>query len=290
MGDVRIERAIPGMFEELLPLLTPFEKGNPQLNRDRWRRLFHYTWPIDDDLRGFVLRDGGRPVGVICLLLSDRLIAGRRERICNVTTWHVLPEYRAHSLELIVAVSSLENMTITMLTPLPKLDRFHRSLGFRTLESKFRILLPWPDPRQLVRSLRVRATRDPRRIEQLLRGEQAQIFREHLPHFCQHLAIHEGERCCHLVFTKTKGRRFHFSHIQHISDRDFFLEALDRVKFELFLANGTLLTMIDERLLRGRETPHSKIAQMLGHRLFISPRVAAEDIDNLYSELVVLGV
>src|SRR5689334_19152839 len=58
-------------------------------------------WKVDATNHGFMLREGQRIVGVHLAFYSERLIAGRTERFCNLGAWFVLPEFRFHSIRLL---------------------------------------------------------------------------------------------------------------------------------------------------------------------------------------------
>ncbi len=282
MSDVRIEKVTAEAFEEVLPLLAPFEKNNPHLTSDRWRRLFHYPWKVADDTRGFVLRDGGRIGGFVGTLLSERLIAGNLERFCNITSWIVLPEFRAHSFPLMAEALADTDATITGLTSPAEHARMNALLGYQPLETHLRIILPRPNLRRLAAGLRCRSAE--------LEGEERRLCEDHRQLPCRQLSLTDGSKTCHVVFTRTKGRRYWFSHVHHISDPEFFLGTLERWQWAFFRAHGTVLTMIDERLVAGRDIPGSRLAALPTPRLFMSPRLRPEQIDNLYTELVVLGL
>ena len=287
MATARIEIVGAGDFEAVYPLMQNFQTNNPHITRDRWQRLFACTWPVDEPSRALVLRDGDRYVGIACTLFSDRLIAGRRERWCNVNSWYVEPGYRAQSLELMAAALSVPCDTMTALTPMRAHLPFYEEMGLQHLESGFRILLPAPT---LPLTSGFRATRDPQRIADLLDGEERTAFLQHREQTCQHLLIYGKSARCYIAFTRTPGRRVTFSHIHHIGHLDLFLAALNLVKRELYRANRTLFTMIEERFLRGHPITHSRPASLKAPRLFRSTRLRPEQIDNLYSEMVVLGV
>ena len=286
MGTARIETVGAGDFEAVYPLLRNFQTNNPQITRERWQRLFDYTWPVDEPARALVLRAGERHVGIVCTMYSDRLIAGRRERRCNVNSWYVEPAYRAQSLELMAAALSVPCDTMTALTPMRVHLPFYEQMGLQPLESGLRILLPVPTA-PLTSGFR--ATRDPQRIADLLDGEERTAFEQHRGQMCQHLLIYGKSARCYIAFTRTAGRRVSFSHLHHIGHLDLFLAALNLVKFELYRANGTFFTMIEERFLRGHAIPASRPAGLKAPRLFRS-RLRPEQIDNLHSEMVVLGV
>ena len=287
METPHIETVGAGAFEEVYPLLQNFQTNNPQITRERWQRLFDYTWPVDEPTRALILRAGTRPVGIVCTLFSDRVIAGRLERRCNVNSWFVEPPYRAHSLALLAAALSVPCDTMTALTPMRAHLPFYEQMGLQPLESSLRILLP--QPTAPLRS-GFRATRDPARIAELLEGSERELFLQHRAQMCQHLLIYGKSARCSIAFTRTSGRRVSFSHIHHIGHLDLFLAALNLVKFELYRANRTFFTMIEERFLRGQKIAASRPASLKAPRLFRSARLRPEQIDNLHSEMVVLGV
>ena len=287
MDTPRIETVGAGAFEEVYPLLQNFQTNNPHITRERWQRLFDYTWPLDEPARALVLRAGGRPVGIVCTLFSDRQIGARRERWCNVNSWFVEPAYRAHSLALMAAALSVPCDTMTALTPMRVHLPFYEQMGLQPLDAKLRILLPAPT---LPLTSGFRATRDPQRIADLLDGPERTAFEQHRTQICQHLLIYGKSARCYIAFTRTSGRRVSFSHVHHIGHLDLFLAALNLVKFELYRANRTFFTMIEERFLRGHTIPASRPAGLKAPRLFRSTHLRPEQIDNLHSEMVVLGV
>lgn len=279
---IRVERATPADFESVLPLLERF--NNPAIKREQWRTLFFPPWSCDDDLRGFVLRDVEKTTGFFGVIPSEREVAGHRERFANLTSWVTLPEHRNHALRLFQAVATIEGRTLTCMTPLTATYPFYRRFGFQDLESQIRILLPVPSPRGFAAS----ATSDPRRIERALSGPAREVFEHHRGANCRHLLIHDGARNCHVVFTRKKGRRFYFAHVHGISDREMFIEKIECVRIRLALAARTPFVMIESRWLGGVVPPWSRAANVGQVPVFKSATLRAEQIDNLYSEMVLL--
>jgi hypothetical protein len=91
---IRVEIATPESFESVLPLFDVFR--NPPIPSEQWRRLFHYSWPCEEDMRGFVLKHDNRVVGFFGTILYDRVIDGRVEKFANLTSWVTLPESLPH--------------------------------------------------------------------------------------------------------------------------------------------------------------------------------------------------
>lgn len=283
---IRVERATPADFESVLPLLESF--NNPAITREHWRRLFHLPWPSDDDSRGFLLRDGERAVGFFGAIPSERRIDGRVEKFANLTSWVTLPEYRQHSIKLCQAVATIEGRTLTCMTPLTATHPFYRRFGFHDLETKLRVLLPVPWPPQPRAWMRYRITSDLHAIRARLSGEELSVFEDHAAEPCRHLLIHGGGERCHVVFSRSKGRRRYLARVHHLSDRRIFLENLDRIRLHLTLAARGAGVMLESRWLDGVTPAWSREVGIGQVPVFKSATLRAEQIDNLYSELVLL--
>lgn len=282
---IRVEPACSRDYGRVAPLLKGF--NNPKITGQQWRSLFEYSWPASVPVRGFLLLDEDKVVGFFGTIWSERVVASRTERICNLSSWITLPEYRNQSLLLLKEVMALKECTITCVSPAPHLYPLYKRFGFADLETKLRIILPWPSGRM---GWSYRITTRPHAIAQRLKPEDRAIFEAHRPHACRHLVVSRGDDYCYLIFTKTRGKRYHFAHPHFISNRELFVRALDRIKMHLFLATGTPLIMVDERLVSGLEIPHSRSAQLGIPHVYRSATLAPEQIDNIYSELILLGL
>jgi len=260
---------------------------NPKIQREQWRSLFHYSWPWGNEARGFALRDGARLAGFFGTIWSDRNFEGRAERICNITSWITLPEYRHASLRLLQAILDLKDCTITCHSPAPHLYPLYQRLGFQDLETKVCVLLPPPSARL---GLRYRVISDLSKMAHWLQGDDERILRAHRPHACGHLLVLGSDDYCYLVYSKTKGKRTHFSHIHYISNREVFVRALDRIKLALFRVTRTPFLMLDGRLAAGLEVPFRREAVLRTPHVYRSATQAPPPIDNLYSELILLGL
>ena len=285
---MRVEIATAEHCEEVLPLFEGFR--NPKITAEQWRSLFHYTWPAPTDARGFILRDGQRAVGFFGTVWSERIIKGRSERICNLSSWITLPDYRNHSLLLFKEVVALRDCTITCHSPAPQLYPLYKRFGFRDLETKLRILPLRPSWQRLGTWLGDQALSDPDEIAPLLGDSERAILEAHRSHCCRHLLLLGKADACYLVFTKTKGKRFHFAHVHYLGNGAVFARNLDRIRLHLLLSIGTPLVMIDARFVVGLDLSHSREAILGVPHIFRSETLAPEQVDNLYSELILLGL
>lgn len=287
---IRVREALPDDFEAVHPLLLRFE--NPAITTDHWRRMFQYPWPCESQTRGFMLMDDERVVGFFGAIHSERLVAGHgMQRFANLTSWITLPEYRNHSLRLFQAAVSIPGRTLTCSSPVPSTLPLYLRFGFSELESQLRILLPVPVGCPSLSRIGWSVTWNPQRMEALLSEADRQIFRHHQDAPCRQLLVYRRsnpERYCHIVLTRTKGRRFSFAQVLHLSDRAIFLEQIDLIKWGLFRTEGTLFTMIEHRLLGDVHIPWSRVVGLGRKQVVKSDTLKPSEISHLYSEHTIL--
>lgn len=286
---IRAEVASAADCGAVLPLFSAF--NNPAISAEQWRSLFHYPWETDTEQRGFVLRDENRVVGFIGTIWSVRKIAGKAERFCNLSSWITLPEYRNHSLLLFKAVMELRDCTITCHTPAGPLYPLYRRFGFSDLEKNLRIIRPLPAWQGASTWLGDEAISDPDEIEPLLPPPEREILNGHRLPGCGHLLLRgrAGEQC-YLVYTRTMGKRFPFAHVHYLGNPQVFARNLDRVRLHLMLTLRTPLIMIDARLVADVALPNSREVSLSVPHVFRSGSLSAAQIDNLYSELILLNL
>jgi hypothetical protein len=128
-----------------------------QLSPEIWRRLFEYPGAANQPNLGFVLESGDRLVGFLGAIYSERLLNGRIERFCNLSSWYTVPEFRSSSLTLMMALLSQRGYTFTTLTPSPVTAKVLTAFGFRRLETDKVVFGP-----RLFRNLLARKIKAPR--------------------------------------------------------------------------------------------------------------------------------
>ena len=285
---IAVKEATPEMFPQALELLLQFNVNNPSITRDDWQNLFTYRWKVSDDPLGFVLVDGNEIAGYLGTICSRRVVAGRQEKFCNITSWVTDKSHRQQAIMLLTPILKLAGYTITNQSPAKHIHPLFTKLGFQELERKRVVLFPFPEFKRLITPSAFRATTDKNLIAEILKEPDAKIFKDHLPFQCGHLLIYDDETYAYAIFTKTKGRKYHFSHVHYISNKPAFLANLNKVRFHLLKANRTLFTMIDSRFIGDARIPHSRMAEWAKPTLYKSATLRPEQIDNLYSELILL--
>jgi hypothetical protein len=253
---------------------------------EAWAQAFLQDWCPDKPNNGFLLRHEGRIVGGIGAIYAQRLVRGRPERFCNITSWCVLDEFRTQSGRLAMAVVSQPGFHFTDLTPTEVVSRTLQFFKFKPMNERHAVWpnVPWP----FARLAGVRVIADPDRIGDVLAPEDARVFRDHRPFpWLGHLAVGRPGAWCHIVWRRTRLKDVAGGMILSFSDPDMFLRYRWAVGSHLLLRHGLPFTRVESRLLPRVPRPALELA---GYRnkVFRSDTLTEADISNLYSEIVAL--
>lgn len=253
-----------------------------------WAQAFLQGWCADKPNNGFLLRHEERIVGGIGAIYAERVLRGRPERFCNITSWCVLDEFRTQSGRLAMAVVSQPGWHFTDLTPTEVVSRTLQFFKFKPMDERHLVWpnLPWPGG--LMAGVRVATAPD--RIAALLAPDDARAFHDHrhLP-WLRHLAVGRGEHWCHVVWRTTRLKNLTGAMVLAFSDADLFLRHRLAVASHLLLRHRMPFTRVEARLLP--RLPGAAI-ELAGYRnkVFRSETLQPADISNLYSELVALDL
>ena len=282
MAEVR--PATPEMFEEIYPLLA---KHNPRLPKEKWRLLVDYPWRTDRDELGYVLVENGEIVGFLSTLYSHRVVDGREVKLCNTAHWVVRDDFRSESLRLFMTVLRQRDCTITNLTSSAAVAAMMPKLRFKLLEETLQLIFPTP---VLNGSNGTSVTADADAILATLNAGDLRIFEDHVGCECGHVVVRDGAEYCYLVFSEKKRRQYgidvSYCHVHYVSNRALFRRHLARVAWYCFRRFGAWFLAVDERLVGPRPATFSKTHRLGTPRYYRSDVLAADQVDNLYTELV----
>jgi len=286
-----VEKVTPAMFDDVYPLLSELDGT---YSREKWRKIFDYRWESDEGYVGFALVDDRKVVGFNGAIFSRRIIDGREARICNLTSWIVKDQYRTESMRLVFPVLKLKGYTITNLTMNERAWEVTRRLGFENLDTTVRILFPVPGLSAARKEEAPVIVSDRSKIAAILDPVNLKIFRDHLHYNCEHLVIQDSYGHSYIIYTRKRYRKYNcdipYAHILYISDRSAFLRCLNKIKLYFLKSRKYFFLAVDERLIGNATIPYSKVYQLKVPRMYKSEVLGREQIDNLYSELVVLGL
>jgi hypothetical protein len=278
-------------FERVYPLLLEFK--NPHLNMENWRQLFIDHTGLQNDHFGWVLVDGDDVVGFVGTILSERTIRGETVRLCNMSSWIVKPEYRAHSLALHAKVIANKSIAVTNLSPTPQVLKLQDKLGFTLMDKSERIILPVVTARTFTDDCRVLI--EPRAINGALTGENLRFFQDHQLPFNRHVLLRTSAGDCYLMMNrtlKTIGGNFRlpFARVHHIGAPGIFVRHLEKLVVRVATSIKVVAIIVDDRMLHGTVPWHS-FMRPGGERkaTFRSDWLMADDIDGLYTEATILN-
>jgi hypothetical protein len=146
--------------------------------------------------------------------------------------------------------------------------------------------LPWP----FARLAGIRVVTDAEQIERLLNPDDAKAYRDHrhLP-WLKHAAVGRPEAWCYVVWKHTRLHGITGAMVIALSDSELFLDYRRALGSHLLVHHGLSYTRVESRLLP--RLPALRI-ELSGYRnkVFRSETLTAEDMSNLYSELVALDL
>lgn len=255
---------------------------NPRIRVQQWRDSFRTPWRHAGPNHGYALRSGDDLVGVYSAIYSSREIDGREEQFCNLAAWCVQPDQRMHSFALLKKqLAHRDEYHMTDLSPRPEVAKLMRRFGFEDIAPQCWIVpnVPWAS--------RTRVLSGADEIARRLVGSELQAFLDHRSfRTIQHALVEAKDGICHLVFQSTRKRGIPCIVVLHVSDPAVLAGQYAAVGAHLLRRTGIPFTIYEARALTTR--PRLAKSFDLGAKLFRSTTLRAEQIDNLYSELVTL--
>ncbi|NER20247.1 MAG: hypothetical protein F6J96_05860 [Symploca sp. SIO1C2] len=284
---ISVQKLDTSSFDKVYPLLR---EHDPSLAEHTWKSLFNYQWSREEEYCGYGLFDDQEAVGFIGLLFSQRVIADKVEHFCNLTTWFVKEQYRDCSLSMMLPILRLKDHTLTDLSASDGVIRISKRLGFQELDSRVRILFPSGIFGNIVLSNNLQLTQDKDTISKTLKNNDLQLFQDHLlyPH-CGHLLAYNSSGYCYIIYTVVKNYKLSHCYIQYISNPELFSKSSLSIRAKIAKAGQTPIVVVDSRIVRGLKLLFSYELPLQLTKLYKSNSLRAEQIDNLYSELMLLN-
>lgn len=258
-----------------------------RVTRAQWEWAIRAPWQPDPPNHGFLLRVGDTIVGAYVAIYSQRHVRGREVPICNLAAWCVDAAHRFSSVRLLKALLAQEGYHFTDLSPSGSVVALNRRLGFADLDTATAVAVnaPWPTVPG-----RTTVTSDPAAIEAALAGDELRIYRDHADApAARHLLATTPTGQCHIIYRRDRRKNLPlFATVLWVSDATVFREALPALSRHLLLRRGIPALLAETRITGCRP----RLSFTLRHprpKMFKSHELAAEDIDDLYSELVAVA-
>jgi len=286
-----VEKVRAEDFEKVYPLLLDF--NNPKITKTQWKRLFTGNWNFQKEFCGYKLVVGDEIVGFVAYILSRKLINGKWENFCNLSSWIVKPEFRSSGIDLLYPMLDLKDYTITSFTPGAVSYKIETKLfKFKFLDG-YEVIMPALPRFSAVPGKKFkmipRHKNSDDRLLQLLSDHEGKIFQDHVKFDCHHVVITSEQGNLYLIFKKTYKRHLPFAKVYYISNQELFLHHLEDIRFRVPLSLKTVGIVVDSRLLQGRAAPCKKTKNFYMPMLYRSDHLQPHEVDYLYSEFFLLG-
>ncbi|MDV2984414.1 UNVERIFIED_CONTAM: hypothetical protein Q9R58_08865 [Methylobacteriaceae bacterium AG10] len=176
--------------------------GFPDRSEAYWRTGLerHRSQPLPDDVPryGYVLERDGAIVGVLLALYRTVTDEAGTHLRCNLSSWYVLPEFRALGTLLDGFAMRDRRVTYTNVSPAPQTWRMHEARGFKPVCSGQMLVMPLLAG--FGRGRRVRAAT----LEslRLLPEPEARLVADHIAYGCIGLVCSEGDKAWAVLFQR----------------------------------------------------------------------------------------
>jgi hypothetical protein len=265
-----------------IPAVADFLHANHDA-RVPWARVMSEPWKVEAPNHGFVLWDGERVVGTYLAFYSERTVAGRMERFCNLHSWCVLPDFRSHSIRLLMALLAQDGYHFTALSPNDRAVSIYTRLKFRSLDTSTVLVPNVPRPSL---SHRTKISADPDIIASTLAGAELELYRDHAQAAAaRHLVLIRGQDSCYVLFRDHRVKHVPCALILHVSNRELFRRAIGSLTRHLLVRHRLLVTLADLPIL-GHRPRLSLVRRGLWPKMYRSASLEPGQIDCLYSEIV----
>lgn len=249
-------------------------------SRVPWASACAVPWKVEAPNHGFMLRDEQRIVGVLLAFYSERLVAGQIERFCNVGAWCVLPDFRTHSIRLLMALLSQDGYHFISLSPINSVVSILARLKFRPIDTSAILFPNFPGP---ILPGQTKISDDPDVIEGTLAGETLELYQDHARALAaRHLVLISGERFCYVMYRKTPLKGIVCAEILYVSDPELFRKAFIPLTRHLLLRHKLLMTRAELRVISHR--PLLSVKRNPRPKMYRSTTLESTQFDDLYSE------
>lgn len=267
---------------------------NSRFSRERWRRLFDYSWCPERPDFGRVAFLNGELVGCCAAVYADRAINGARHRIVNPCAWYLDRRARGSGLgmklmadlvahpEWTAQISSSSKLTTGLL------DR----IGFQVLDthkfvwtsSNAHVANTSPPPITLLTDRTNIATR--------LAPDDRQKLNDHDATFTTPILVsmENGQEIFLLVRDCIKSGDERWLDVMFVSDADLLARHGQTIANKMSSAGNPVRLAIDERLCPNGGHTAERLAIDPPRYWKPAPGVAAGAVDHLYTEVPLLGL
>lgn len=259
---------------------------NSQFSPEVWKQGIGVSWLVSAPNYGFMLKQGNDVVGVLCAIYSEQYINGSMIKFCNPHSWCVLPSFRTRSVDLVLSVIRQNDYHFTMFSPNESGIKIFSYLKFKPLDNTILILLNIPS----VNNRNVKIIEDSISIGEILPSDQKKCYFDHKEFpWLKMFSFGIGSRYGFIIFKPQQYKRLACAQIMYISDIELFNDCWATLRTHLLFKYHMISSKIESRFLRGKLGFTLKVERG-AQKFYRSDELSADNIKNIYSELVALDL
>lgn len=270
--------------EQTIQLLSGFNAQ--RVFGDDWSVIWKNNWRYADEPAGYILLENNKVVGFLGLIYGSRISGTKLIRTCNMSSWIVFPEFRSESLKLFLPLLKFSNIVITSLTPSKLVRQLLPKLGFKHSDLDEFILLPAP----FNVFSKLKFTTDIEKHLNLLSEKDTSIYIDHKNVNCKFVLAFSKNEYCLIAFSKRRKKHIPFNHIHYISNQQMFFNNSIVIRMYIQRKSFGCFTFLDSRLLSGKKPPITYTLKNIFPKYFMGNDFEVSEIDNMYSEFVLLDI
>ncbi len=282
---VEVSHARPNEREEIaLFMHKVFPRAKWPL--EGWRALLAPRWSHPGDVYAITARDGGRLVGVLGLVTVERPTAEGPRLTANMTSWYILPPYRGQRIghRMIALAAADPAVTLTNFTSSRGAVPVVESAGLRVLDSE---RLIWRTRSAVAARLPVHT--DLAGIGGGIGATDRRVLADHAGLYASRVAVETPDGFCVVIFSAKRKRDDYLTfEVLYVGDRSLFARHSRAIADSLLPPEGAVLSL-DRRFTRAGVEADA-VEPIPVPRYYMAGRMKPENIDYLYSEVVILDM
>ena len=282
---VDISHAQPPEREEIAQFMAEvFPRAKWSI--DGWRAILDGRWSRPDDSYAITVRDQGKLVGVLGLVTAQRPTDNGPRVTANMTSWYLLKPYRGTGIgrKMIELATADPNITVTDFTSSPGAVHAVKRAGLVELDTQRLIWKPRVSPAQKLPNHSA-----PLELGNRISAKDSQVLQDHANLPLTPLAIETPDGPVVVILSIKQKHDDYVTHeVMYLGDRDLFALHARAIADSLLPPDRAILS-VDRRLLPATAEP-DEFEDFAIPRFYTPGRMHPEDIDHLYTEVVLLGL
>ncbi|TMM52360.1 GNAT family N-acetyltransferase [Sulfitobacter sabulilitoris] len=248
---------------------------------ETWQALLDGRWGEPQDSYAITVRDDGRLVGVLGLVPANRMTSDGWAKTIDMSSWYLLRDYRMQGIghRMLDLATADPAIAVTNYSSAPAAVPVLEKAGFRVLDDTRRIWRPRADAAPL------KLLSDPA----ALTDKDRRVLADHTGLNLISFAVDTPDDPCLLVISvKRKHDDYVTYEVMYLGNRPAFAAHARRIADTVLPAREAVLS-VDQRFVPA-DIDSDASAQFKVPRHYAPGVIAPHEIDNLYSELVLLDL